>query len=334
VFGSLALAYTLLGGLVADVLTDTIQFVMMCVSLAVAVPILMYEVGGFANLQADLPERFFDAVGGLPVSLLLVYASTGLVVFVEPAFYQRIFAAESARAIRNALLIGIVLWAAYDWCVTAAGMLAAGAVARGMRAEVTPDLALISAVTQALPAGLPGLFVAGVLAAEMSTIDSYTLVAGGNLAYDIYRPLCRPDASDRELLSLTKLAAVFAWVLGFAIAVLFERLLALWVFTATILIATTLVPVGAALFWPGRRTPAAGFLSSALGLGSAVVFYAAIGLLGRLDEAYGTYIWQVAITGTEVQLWQEYALLVGLPLSLLGFVVGNFFGDPIEEKAP
>ena len=38
-----------------------------------------------------------------PMGLILVYASTNLVVLIEPAFYQRIFAARSTKAVRNAL---------------------------------------------------------------------------------------------------------------------------------------------------------------------------------------------------------------------------------------
>jgi SSS family solute:Na+ symporter len=323
IFGSLALVYTLAGGLMADVLTDTVQFVMMCLSLAVALSVVMLDLGGFSNLESALAPHYFAPTGGLPVWVVLVYASTGLVVFVEPAFYQRIFAAESARSVRNALLLGIALWAAYDWCVTAAGMFAAAAVAGGVLPNTSPDQALLRLVVYVLPAGLTGLFLAGVLAAEMSTIDSYCLVAGGNLVYDIYRPVVRPQASDAELLRLTKIGIVLSWLVGFAVAVLFERLLALWVFTATLLSSTLLVPMVAALFWPGRKAPAAGLLSSAAGLGSSIAYYAVVYAAGEYDETYATHIWKLDLAGLQLSLWREYAMLVALPLSLLGFAIGN-----------
>jgi SSS family solute:Na+ symporter len=319
-FGGVALLYTLVGGLMADALTDTIQFVMMCVTLAIAVPLILSEVGGFASLETVRGPEYFEPLGTIPVWLVLVYASTALVVFVEPAFYQRIFAARSAAEVRNAMVAGIVLWAAYDWCVTAGGMLAAGAVGQGLLpADLHPDQALLQVVVHGLPIGLTGLFLAGVLAAEMSTVDSYCLVAGGNVAYDIYRPLFRPAAGDRELVRWTQLGTILSWVIGFGIAFAFERILSLWVFLSTILTATVLVPVMAGLFWKGRKTPLAGLLSSLTGLASSLVYYVAVYWFGVFDEEFATYIW---ISGT-VELWQEYAMLISVPLSLAAFVAGS-----------
>jgi SSS family solute:Na+ symporter len=293
---------------------------MMCVTLAIAVPLILGEVGGFAYLETVHGAAYFAPLGTIPVWLVLVYASTALVVFVEPAFYQRIFAARSAREVRNGMLAGIVLWAAYDWCVTAGGMLAAGAVSQGvLPADLHPDQALLQVVVHGLPVGLTGLFLAGVLAAEMSTVDSYCLVAGGNVAYDIYRPLFRPDAGDRELVRWTQLGTILSWVVGFAVAFAFERILSLWVFLSTVLTATVLVPVMAGLFWRGRKTPLAGLLSSLTGLASSLVYYFAIFAFGELDEDFATYIW----TSGTIELWQEYAMLISVPLSLMAFVVGS-----------
>src|SRR5690606_40774995 len=64
-----------------------------------------------------------------------------------------------------------------------------------------------------LPRGTyPGaiLFVAGVIATAMSTIDSYLLIAGGNLAYDIYRPIAGGNIDDATLLRLTRYAVATA----------------------------------------------------------------------------------------------------------------------------
>lgn len=325
VFGGAALVYTLAGGLMADALTDTIQFVMMCVTLAIAIPLVLIEVGGFAAVEAARGAEYFDPFGTIPGWLVLVYASTSLVVFVEPAFYQRIFAARSAADVRNGLLAGILLWAAYDWCVTAGGMLAAGAVSQGLLpADLHPDQALLEVVMHGLPVGLTGVFLAGVLAAEMSTVDSYCLVAGGNVAYDVYRPVFRPQASDAELVRWTQRGTLLSWVLGFVLAFAFERILALWVFLSTVLTATVFVPLMAGLFWRGRKTPLAGLLSSAAGLASSLIYYLMVYTFGRFDEGFATYIWTLG----GVDLWQEYAMLISIPLSFLGFVLGTMATAP------
>ena len=54
--GGIALGYTLLGGLKAVAITDTIQFSLMCITVAVGVPLLIHEVGGFVAIKELVPE--------------------------------------------------------------------------------------------------------------------------------------------------------------------------------------------------------------------------------------------------------------------------------------
>lgn len=327
VLGAIALAYTLLGGLLAVAITDTIQFVLMMSTLAIGVVLLMGEVGGFAAVEAFAPEGYFAPLGAMPIWLVIAYGATGVSVLVDPGFYQRIFAARSTRQARNAMLIAIAIWLAYDWLVTAGGMLARAAVHQGvLPAALHSNDALLSGVILALPVGLVGVFLAGVLATAMSTMDSYSLVAGANLAYDIYRPLRKPDMTDRELIRHTKIGVVLAWIGGYALAFLFDHMMSLWVFMATGLTSVVLVPIMMGFFWKGKKTPLAGNLSCAVGLAATILFYVLIALLGVENETYGTYIWSFSIAGFSFDLWQEYALYFTLPMSLLGFLIGNRLG--------
>jgi SSS family solute:Na+ symporter len=334
ILGLVALGYTFMGGLWAVAITDTVQFVLMCLTLAIGIPMLMAEVGGFDAVAEIAPAGYFDWFGGIPVWLLIAYAATGISILVDPGFYQRVFAAADYKKARNAMLISLLVWGAYDWLVTAGGMMAAASVGAGMLPEgIHSNDALLSAMIVALPIGLVGIFLAGVLATAMSTIDSYTLVAGANVSYDIYRPLARPHATNRELVRATRWGLVLAWLLGYLLAFLFERLMALWVFTATALTSTVLVPIFVGLYWKGRKTATAGVLSCAVGLASVIVYYVGIQQLGEANETFGTYIWTFSVGGVKYSLWQEYALFFSLPMSLLGFVIGNQFGLP-HEPAP
>ena len=109
----------------------------------------------------------------------------------------------------------------------------------------------------ALPAGILGIFLAGVLSTEMSTLDSYCLVAGGNVAYDIYLPMAKKEISDTQLISTTRYGIVLSWVLGFAMALAFEQMLGLWVFMASILISSVTVPIIFGLYIKNFRKPMA-----------------------------------------------------------------------------
>jgi Na+/proline symporter len=104
--------------------------------------------------------------------------------------------------------------------------------------------------------------------------------------------------------------------------------MSLWVFMATMLTSTVFVPIFVALYWKGEKTQAAGLSSCAVGLASVILYYVGIQQLGAADDVYGTYIWTFSLGGTSVSLWQEYALFFSLPMSFLGFLVGNRVGTP------
>jgi solute:Na+ symporter, SSS family len=317
---SVCAAYMTMGGLWADAISDTVQFVLMSVTLAVAIPLALDSVGGF-SFTTHLPAAHMTATGGLSPWLLAAYAMTALTVLVEPQFYQRIFAARDPQAVTRALLIGIVLWASYDWGVTLLGMVARAAVAQGMLpADIEGRHALLAVVLPTLPVAMKGMFIAGVLAAAMSSIDSYALIASGNLVYDIWRPLARRKPDDATLLRYTRWG-VFGVLVAAALASLaFPRISDAWVLMASFLTSVALVPVMAAIFLKPKR--AAGLAASVAGLAALVAFYAAIFAFGEYAPAQQS--WVLRLGGAEI--WREFAALVALPFSIAGLALGNLFG--------
>jgi SSS family solute:Na+ symporter len=321
VVGSLvSVAYVAMGGFWADVLTDAVQFTIMCVSLAVALPLILDGVGGFAGIRQALGDEVFAPLGTAPPLYTLAYALTAASVLVEPLFYQRIFAARNRRAVRNAFLWGVLIWAAYDWATTAAGMAGATLMKAGVLSPDTPrDQVLMRVVPLYLPVGLSGFFLGGVLATAMSTIDSYLLLAAGNLVYDIYRPLRRPDADDRTLIRYTRASLVASAAVCVLIGLYFERIKEAWNFMATVLTSTLLVPVGVVLLSPRRRPPLAGALASWGGLLAVAVFFAVMHVAGTPHADLETR----RLTVGGVEIFREYALFFALPVSALGFVAGS-----------
>ena len=332
VLGGIALIYTITGGFWAVALTDSIQFVMMCLVIAIAFPFAMDFVGGFNTMIEKLPGSYFDTMGDLNIFLIIIYASTGLSILVEPTFYQRIFAAKSYKNVRNALIIGIFIWGSYDWIITILAMAAktgtlipntsvsinTGDFIPLIDPDIKPDRSLLTIMILSLPVGVLGLFLAGVLSTEMSTLDSYCLVAGGNIAYDIYKPAIKPDATDAELIKTTRYGILLSWVLGFGVAVIFKQMLGLWVFLASILISSTLVPILLGLYINNFRKPLAGFISSISGLISTVVLNIYIMVAGNFDESEETYI----VEWFGIDFLQEFVMYITVPISIIGFFIG------------
>ena len=68
------------------------------------------------------------------------------------------------------------------------------------------------------PGFIAGILLAAIIAASMSTADSQLLVASSSFTSDIYKPLIRKNASDKELLWVGRIVVVIVAVIAFFIA--------------------------------------------------------------------------------------------------------------------
>ncbi len=323
VLGSaIALLYTVLGGLMAEALTDAVQFVLMAVTLAMAAWIGLPLVGGVAEMERVLPQHFHPT-GTRPLALLVVYSLTSLSVLIEPAFYQRVFAAVSYRAVIVAMAVGVLLWMAYDWVVTMLGIGAHVAVLQGLIAEPdTLESAVTDFVMHVLPVGLKGLFAAGLLATAMSTIDTYLLISASNLVYDIWHPLRGRRLDDAALVRWTRVTMLVSTVANIGVCLYFRNVERLWIFITAILICTSLVPVLAAFYWP-RVKRRAGLWASATGLALVLVYYAWVDLMGEWVEEEAAYVWSGTVLSRPLRLNQDYGILYILPVVLAVFLAAQ-----------
>lgn len=329
-----SLVYTILGGLWADALTDTVQFVIMCVSVAVAALVVLLRYGPPESVAANLEPTMLEPFGQLGLVEILVFAGAALTPLVEPAFYQRTFAARSTRSVVKALLIGIVLWVAYDWLVVYLGLTGQALVASGeLPADVEGKTSLLHVIGHVLPVGFVGLFYAGCLAAAMSTIDSYTLIAAGNLVYDAWPALGGRPLSDRAMLRASRLFTIVTLVVSLWLALAYDRVRDAWIFMATLLLSTALVPMMMALFRSSRPSRRGGQLAAVVGLGASVLLFAAFFAFGTFHPEEETLTLGIEIGGFAHVMEREETLLLTVPLSFAAYVVGALLDRRRREVA-
>lgn len=337
----IVVVYTYTGGLWAVATTDMVQFLIMAVTLGVALMICWTDVGGFAGVHTGLtaylgedPWYYFSPSGGyLTAGVIVAYALTSLAVLCEPAFLQRIFASRSPREARNALLIGTPIWTAYEFACCMLGITAVAVVGMGQMAEPHANQALIAVVAKYIPAGFLGLFLAGVLAAAMSTADSYFLVSSGNLVYDIYRPIFKPNLAEEKLVAYTKRAVLVSAGVSVALAFYFERIMGVWVFQASMIINTVLIPLYIAVFLKNLKiSKLSGALASAVGFFGTISYYLLITFGGYFSEDWETMVIEVSVFGRTYELWQEYGIFLIPPFVILAFLIGQLIGkDRISD---
>ena len=69
-----------------------------------------------------------------------------------------------------------------------------------------------------LPSLLCGFCLAGILAAAMSSADSYLLITASSIVQDIYKGILNKDASDKSLIKLSKFILLFVSLISIYIA--------------------------------------------------------------------------------------------------------------------
>ena len=177
----LSVFYVDRGGLRAVIFTDQVQFALMYGGFALMLGFLFAQHGGLGFLSARLPASHWVWHGGNGAAAVLVWYVIALGTMVDPAFWQRAYAARDPRVARNGVLWSIAFWVLFDFMTTACGL-----YARALLPELKdPVYAFPELADRTLPPVALGLFYLGMIATVMSTIDAYAFIAATTVGRDI-----------------------------------------------------------------------------------------------------------------------------------------------------
>jgi SSS family solute:Na+ symporter len=175
-------SYGMWGGLRAVVYPDFIQCLVMVFAVWALVIMCWSNYGGLEFLSEKLPASHWDPTGGNDWATLFIWGAIALGTLVDPNFHQRVQAAKDIKTARRGLYLATVIWFFFDIATTLGGL-----YARALLPEATPEQSYLLLGLQELPSGLRGLFIAGILATILSTLDSYLFTAGAALTSDLLR---------------------------------------------------------------------------------------------------------------------------------------------------
>ncbi len=216
--------YTLLGGFMAVCWTDLFQGLLMFLA------IVILPIAAFCSLE---PGEFSAAIEAKNISLSLFKSNSttamgflamvsaaawGLGYFGQPHILARFMSIKSIKILPRTITIAMI------WVVVSlAGALAVGMLAIPMfpdiAAKTEAEKVFMLMIEQLMPGVLAGVFLAAIMAAAMSTIDSQLLVSSSSLTEDVYVRMLRPQAKAKEQLWVSRscvmliavLACMLAW---------------------------------------------------------------------------------------------------------------------------
>jgi SSS family solute:Na+ symporter len=214
----------------------------MCAAVFLVLVFSINSFGSFGFLKANLPASHFSITGGNTWSNTLVWGFISLSTLVDPAFYQRCFAAKDAKTAKRGILICTAIWLCFDICTTGGAL-----YARAVTPEAQPAHAYFLYALQLLPNGLRGFFIAGVLAVILSTLDAFLFIASNTLGYDLLKNKFKNKVLANQMFFFIVAAAAIL------LAVFFEgNFRRIWFVIGSYMSACLLIPMLFGHIWPKR----------------------------------------------------------------------------------
>ena len=186
----LSLSYIWIGGFKAVVRTDGLQFGFMFVGFLLLLIFSMKSSGPISELV--LPVSHLNITGGASIQYIVVWFFIALWTFVDPGFYQRCAAAKSPQTAKKGILISIGFWFIFDMLTLSTGLYAKALLTAGDPLFAYPRLGAM-----VLPPLAYGIFITGLLATIMSTIDSLGLISAITFGRDILWRIQSPTSTDK-----------------------------------------------------------------------------------------------------------------------------------------
>ena len=290
------LLYTILGGFLAESISDFMQAIVMITALTVIVIISTVNAGGigavienaqnipgflefFGIASPNVVDGAQEVVNETPVFAeagkygLLTICSTlawGLGYFGMPQVLLRFMAIRKEEELTRSRRIATV-WVVISLAVAVfIGIIGRQLFSTAHLTASSAESIFITLSTSFLPPIIAGFVMAGILAATISSSDSYLLIAASAFAKNIFQGVCKKNATDKQVMIVSRITLLVLALVGIIIALDENSVIFTIVSFAWAGFGATFGPIMLfSLFW--KRTNRAGAIAGMVG-GAGMVF--------------------------------------------------------------
>ncbi len=221
--------YTFLGGFNAVCWTDFFQGLLMLAALMVTpfIALFIMNSGSWtAAAAANLPENYYNILssGKLDwesIANILTGLSWGLGYFGMPHIIIRYMSIKSEKEVRKSQIIGSV-WTTLIVIMASAVGIVGRQYLGDILNEASRKLVFVNMVRGIFPALIAGVLLSAILAASMSSADSQLLASSSAFASDVYKPVIRKKASNKEVMWAGRIVVVAIAIIALVIAIVAE----------------------------------------------------------------------------------------------------------------
>ena len=232
----------------------------------IAAPYLLSRAGGWTGLHATLPPEYFQVLGNFRVGQdgqlqsvgmgivrgLEFLVPTMLLMLGNQVMYQKFFSAKTEKDARISVIGWILGTLVLEALIVAIAVFGRALYPTG-EVSLHPREIIPYTARHGLPAFMGALLLGAVFAKVISTASNYLFSPATNLVNDIFVRYIAPDASNKRVLIVSRLAVVLLGCWALYQAVYAESILRkmLWAYT---IYSAALTPVVLAAFYSKRVT--------------------------------------------------------------------------------
>ncbi|MDR1863928.1 MAG: sodium:solute symporter family protein [Treponema sp.] len=293
--GVIILFYTVLGGLMADVISDLIQWFIIFFGLLITMFFVIKGIGGFQVLAEKLPAKTisFTGVGAITIiSLMINYFCTFL---SGPEMISRFYSAKDEKAARDSAWLSAIFMGLLAFIPAVIG-LAALAMNPGLD-DGKGTSALMWATSSYAPQAIIGLVAAAIISATMSSADTNLLCSSTMFVKDIYQQYIDPKVDDKKIIFITRISNVVVGLVSLCVALFKINLVTLNLFAFALRSSGPFAAYGLGLTWKGA-TKHSGLVSIVCGSLAAVVWQILKEPFGILAIVFGCAVGAISFCAT------------------------------------
>ena len=303
--GIVVILYTTFGGMIADQISDLVQFIIILLGLAIATPFVIKGCGGWSAIASKLPSEqlSFTKIGWVAI---IGYIFNYFCTFLSgPEMISRFESAKDEKTAQRASLLSAVLMAAMAVFPTLLG-LAALSVKESIGNPASGSAMM--AVTQAYaPTIITGLVSAAIISATMSSADSNLLCMSTMIINDLYLPYSGKKLDGMKEVRATRLCNIICCAVAMFISFFGINIVTMNTFAFAIRCAGPFAAYGLGLVIP-RATKHSGQISIITGTIGVVVWQILSGggfYLGILPVVFGCAVGTITFFLVNLIEWKK-----------------------------
>ena len=214
--GIIVILYCMTGGMKGAMMTDVIQGSLMIATAVVTFIVSVVMGGGFSNINHTLQSMneayltFPGANGYMPwtyyVSNIVLWS---FFTMGQPHLFTKFFAMKDHKTMFKAILLGTAGMFFSATLIEWAGVNGIASIQNIEKADQIIPMIL----QRGLNPFLASIFIAGIVAAGMSTIDGILVTTTGAVTRDIYQKIINKDATDEAVMKLSKVVTVIIGII-------------------------------------------------------------------------------------------------------------------------